>query len=154
MKKQLYIFTIICLLGFALSGTLLSHSAEAGLLTRLLGPTVQFFTKTHTTDDMIRAASRSSAPSIPRIRNRNLPQQARETQNLIKKGGPFPYDRDGAEFMNREGKLPAKPNGHYREYTVPSPGKPNRGARRIVAGKDGEMYYTDDHYNTFQHIVD
>jgi ribonuclease T1 len=71
---------------------------------------------------------------------------------LIKQGGPFPHKRDGVVFGNRERRLPYGPRGYYREYTVPTPGARDRGARRIVAGTRGEYYYTDDHYNTFRRI--
>ncbi len=81
-----------------------------------------------------------------------LPPEARQTLALIKAGGPFPYARDGATFHNREGLLPARGRGYYREYTVPTPGARDRGARRIVAGRDGEYYYTHDHYRTFRRI--
>lgn len=82
-----------------------------------------------------------------------LPQQARETLARIRAGGPYPYPRsDNQVFGNREGRLPAKPNGYYREYTVITPGSEDRGARRIIAGRDGDKYYTDDHYDSFQRI--
>ena len=81
-----------------------------------------------------------------------LPPEARQTIQAIKNGGPFPYHQDGIIFNNREGRLPYKPRGYYREYTVPTPGARDRGARRIIAGRAGEMYYTDDHYNTFRLI--
>ncbi len=71
---------------------------------------------------------------------------------LITSGGPFPFDRDGIEFKNREGRLPYRPGGYYREYTVPTPGERTRGARRIVTGANGERYYTGDHYETFSRI--
>jgi ribonuclease T1 len=83
-----------------------------------------------------------------------LPPQARHTVRLIERGGPFPFSHDGAVFANREGQLPAEPSGYYHEYTVATPGSPDRGARRIVAGQDGELYYTADHYRTFQRIKD
>lgn len=71
---------------------------------------------------------------------------------LVDTGGPFPYDQDGATFENREGLLPDQPTGYYREYTVPTPGSEDRGARRLVIGEAGETYYTDDHYETFTRI--
>jgi ribonuclease T1 len=82
----------------------------------------------------------------------NLPKEARATLTLVKQGGPFPYRKDGSTFGNREKHLPVKARGYYREYTVPTPGARDRGARRIVAGRDGEYYYTDDHYNSFRRI--
>lgn len=86
----------------------------------------------------------------------NLPKEARYTLVLIKKGGPFPYAKDGAVFRNYEGVLPKQKRGYYHEFTVKTPGARNRGARRIVAGGEpawsGEYYYTDDHYATFRRI--
>ncbi|TCJ13862.1 ribonuclease [Parasulfuritortus cantonensis] len=78
-----------------------------------------------------------------------LPPEARQTLALIKRGGPFPYARDGIEFKNRENRLPARPRLYYREYTVPTPGRRDRGPRRLIAGQGGEFYYTQDHYQTF-----
>ena len=71
------------------------------------------------------------------------------TLALLKAGGPFPYGKDGSEFSNREGRLPRQAPGYYREYTVETAGSPDRGARRIVSGHAGEIYYTRDHYQTF-----
>ncbi|MCK7624693.1 ribonuclease [Streptomyces sp. RS10V-4] len=83
-----------------------------------------------------------------------LPSQAHDTLDLIAKGGPYPYPKDGTVFDNREGVLPAQKSGYYHEYTVVTPGSPDRGARRIVAGqKSQEDYYTADHYATFD-LVD
>jgi ribonuclease T1 len=81
-----------------------------------------------------------------------LPPEARHTLVLIKRGGPFPYARDGSVFSNRERHLPMHPRGYYREYTVPTPGAHNRGARRIVSGSTGEYWYTADHYRSFRRI--
>jgi ribonuclease T1 len=84
----------------------------------------------------------------------DLPPQARQTLALIKSGGPFPYARDGIVFNNREGLLPRRERGYYREYTVKTPGARDRGARRIVAGRAGEFYYTHDHYRSFRRIIE
>ncbi|MBU6270770.1 MAG: ribonuclease [Betaproteobacteria bacterium] len=85
-----------------------------------------------------------------------LPPEARVTLALIRAGGPFPYDKDGTVFGNREGLLPRQARGYYTEYTVRTPGSRDRGARRIVAGGDprrsGEYWYTGDHYRSFQRI--
>jgi ribonuclease T1 len=83
-----------------------------------------------------------------------LPPEARETLRLIRAGGPFPYARDGVVFHNREGLLPKRERGYYREYTVKTPGAKDRGARRIVSGKGGELYYTHDHYRSFRRIIE
>ncbi len=79
--------------------------------------------------------------------------QAQRTLRLIDAGGPFPYKQDGVVFNNREHLLPAQKNGYYHEYTVPTPGSRDRGARRIIAGGPAERYYTDDHYASFRRIV-
>ena len=83
-----------------------------------------------------------------------LPAEAQQTVRRIHAGGPFPYDRDGTVFGNRERRLPLKSRGYYREYTVPTPGARDRGARRIVKGDAGELYYTDDHYRSFRRVVE
>jgi len=88
------------------------------------------------------------------IEKKRLPIEALETIALIRKGGPFPYQRDGVMFGNREKLLPARERGWYREYTVRTPGERTRGARRIVAGRDGTLYYSDDHYRSFKRILE
>jgi ribonuclease T1 len=97
---------------------------------------------------------------VGEVRVADLPREARQTLELIRKGGPFPYRKDGTVFRNREQRLPLRPRGHYTEYTVRTPGERDRGARRIVAGRgatgdpatSGEYYYTADHYETFRRI--
>ncbi|HRM48445.1 ribonuclease [Diaphorobacter limosus] len=85
-----------------------------------------------------------------------LPKEGRATYALIHEGGPFPHDKDGSVFGNRERQLPAKKRGYYREYTVRTPGVAHRGARRIVCGGAKRMpdacYYTSDHYTSFREI--
>lgn len=87
----------------------------------------------------------------------DLPAEARTTLELIRRGGPFPHDQDGTVFGNRERLLPKAPRGHYTEYTVRTPGVRQRGARRIVVGGDprsaeAELWYTEDHYQSFRRI--
>lgn len=83
-----------------------------------------------------------------------LPPEAIHTLGLIAQGGPYPYRKDGTVFQNREGLLPQKPRGYYREFTVPTPGERDRGARRIVTGGNPPevYYYTADHYRSFRRI--
>lgn len=92
------------------------------------------------------------------IRVPELPRQGRETYELIRQGGPFPYDKDGSVFGNRERQLPAARRGYWREYTVTTPGSRDRGARRIVCGGPARTpdacYYTADHYSSFRKIVE
>ena len=94
---------------------------------------------------------------VETVRLVNLPKDAQSTERLIRAGGPFPHDKDGVVFGNRERILPKSPRGFYREYTVITPGSRNRGARRIVCGgsvavNPDACYYSDDHYASFRRI--
>jgi ribonuclease T1 len=86
-----------------------------------------------------------------------LPKQAVATLRLIESGGPFPFEKDGVVFGNRERLLPPHRRGYYHEYTVPTPRARDRGARRIVCGgarrQIGDCYYSDDHYASFKRIA-
>ena len=90
---------------------------------------------------------------LPVITLDELPPEALETLALIERDGPFPFSKDGSTFQNRERLLPRQPGGYYHEYTVETPGSDDRGARRIVAGAQGELYYTDDHYESFREVI-
>ena len=98
--------------------------------------------------------SSSSDPGsgLPTVALADLPPEADDTVVLIDAGGPFPEAEDGGVFGNFEGLLPDQERGYYREYTVPTPGLDHRGARRIVAGSSGELYWTEDHYQSFERI--
>lgn len=101
-------------------------------------------------------SARTSPDALPEITLRELPPQGRDLLALIRAGGPFPHERDGVVFGNRERILPAKPRGHYHEYTVRTPGERSRGARRIVCGgpkaTPDVCYYSADHYQSFARI--
>ena len=105
------------------------------------------------------AGARGPVPTDPSmtVSVAELPRQGAETYRLILQGGPFPYEKDGTVFGNRERQLPAHKRGYYREYTVPMPGERNRGTRRIVCGgppmTPDACYYTADHYASFRRIV-
>src|SRR3990170_3508310 len=83
----------------------------------------------------------------------SLPPEAADTANLIEQGGPFPYPEDGTVFQNREGLLPDCAAGYYHLYTVPTPGAPDRGDRRLITGQGGEYYYTPDRYASFVEVI-
>jgi ribonuclease T1 len=91
--------------------------------------------------------------SLPWVLEDDLPVFAQGTLALIDQGGPFPFDRDGVTFENREGILPDRETGYYREYTVLEPGSTDRGPLRIVTGEGGEFFWTEDHYETFARIL-
>ena len=110
-----------------------------------------------TRDTPSTSAPRTSAPAdssgLPTVDLADLPPEAAETVALIDAGGPFPYPgKDGSTFGNFERLLPARARGYYAEYTVPTPGAETRGARRIIAGDGGELYWTEDHYESFERI--
>lgn len=106
----------------------------------------------------LQAAARRSSDSPTQTRSMRavdastLPAQARDTLRLVRAGGPFPYSSDGVDFRNAEHLLPAHSSGYYHEYTVPTPGESDRGARRIITGNGGEIYYTGDHYRSFVRV--
>ena len=56
----------------------------------------------------------------------------------------------GDSFGNREGNLPTKKGRKYTECDIDTKGKKSRGAKRIVFSNDGLIYYTEDHYETFE----
>ena len=108
--------------------------------------------------NMVHSRSEPSLPESPVVALSALPPEGQQTYRLILQGGPFPYDKDGSVFGNRERQLPRQSRGYYREYTVKTPGARDRGARRIVCG--GEVprqpetcYYSADHYASFRAIV-
>ncbi len=93
-----------------------------------------------------------AAETTPQVAGSALPQGVQAVVGLIERGGPFPHRQDGTVFKNREGRLPAAAPGYYHEYTVPTPGARDRGARRLVTGGNPPVvwYYTGDHYRSFQ----
>ena len=99
------------------------------------------------------SSTATSVTDASSVKLSQLPAEARQTVALIDKGGPFPYAKDGVVFGNYEKLLPQQKRGYYHEYTVRTPGSRDRGARRIVTGRDGEIYYTDDHYKSFRTVL-
>ncbi len=98
-------------------------------------------------------AGRDPVSGLSWVAASTLPTQAQDTISLIDAGGPYPYpDHDGGTFGNFEGLLPDHERGYYREYTVETPGSSDRGARRIIAGDGDELYWTADHYQSFERI--
>lgn len=97
------------------------------------------------------------APTEAAVASAQLPPEAQHVERLIRAGGPFEHAKDGAVFGNYERRLPGRPRGYYREYTVPTPGARGRGARRIVCGgrirrNPETCYYTEDHFSSFRRI--
>jgi ribonuclease T1 len=110
-----------------------------------------------------RAATPAASPSgsgrptpvsgLPTVVVAGLPPEAIAMLGLIDRGGPFRFAQDDTIFSNIEGLLPARAKGYYREYTVVTPGAGNRGTRRLIAGREGDIYYTDDHYKSFRQVI-
>jgi guanyl-specific ribonuclease Sa len=84
----------------------------------------------------------------------------------IYNGKHLPYSQDGSTFKNKEGRLPAKPAGFYKEYTLLTGSAPHtvviggttyqvapdlsaRGSERVIVGGGEKIYYTPDHYKNF-----
>jgi ribonuclease T1 len=103
------------------------------------------------------AKSFFGVPEVGPVALGDLPAQGQETYRLIRQGGPFPFDKDGVVFGNRERLLPMRKRGYYREYTVRTPSSRDRGARRIICGGPATLpddcFYTADHYASFRKIV-
>ena len=104
------------------------------------------------------AYAREMTPAASPVPLSELPAEARQTYRLIRSGGPFATSHDGSVFGNREHLLAARRRGFYREYTVPTPGARDRGARRIICGGDEPRapdvcFYTADHYASFYRIA-
>ena len=110
---------------------------------------------------------------LPGLPVSDLPSEARQIHHVLMRGGPFEHRKDGTIFGNREGLLPEKPRGYYREFTVETPGSRDRGARRLVVGgcgaqtserrgqvwarrcsRENPIYWTDDHYRSFWRVDD
>jgi ribonuclease T1 len=104
------------------------------------------------------AFARTTPDSLSQIAVADLPREARDCVERIHRGGPFPFERDGVVFGNRERLLPSRPRGYYHEYTVATRSASGRGARRVVCGGPRQSpdicYYTDDHYGSFRRIVE
>ena len=100
---------------------------------------------------------RAGTPAQETVALAELPVQGQRTYEAILNGGPFRHEKDGTVFGNRERLLPQERRGHYREYTVDTPGSRDRGARRIVCGGErttpSACWYTADHYASFRRIV-
>ncbi len=123
-----------------------------GLLGLIALVVIGYFAKDVTGTDPAPTSARvpGASSGLPVEELSDLPAQARETWELIERGGPFPYPRnDGVTFQNREKRLPEQARDYYREYTVPTPGSDDRGARRLVTGSADEVFYTGDHYASF-----
>ena len=104
-----------------------------------------------------RVGADAGHPALESIALAELPVQGQRTYEAIWNGGPFRHEKDGVVFGNRERLLPQERRGHYREYTVDTPGSRDRGARRIVCGGErtapAACWFTADHYASFRRIV-
>ena len=136
-----------------------AKSARSGRCGALILFAALAFTGVFTSPPALARASRETAPAaatVATIGVAELPPEGRKTYGLIRSGGPFPFEKDGVVFGNREKLLPPFRRGYYREYTVATPRARNRGAQRIVCGgapsNPDRCYYTADHYSSFREI--
>lgn len=112
-----------------------------------------FFLQDGALDSFTQSSSSESSSTATSLSQQE--QNLQQTLTLIQQDGPYPYSRDGITFENREGLLPQKPRGYYREFTVDTPGLNHRGPRRVVTGGNPPdvYYYTEDHYESFTEIT-
>ena len=138
------------------------QAASAGFVQRLVGNAVLLavllgLVGTLWFSPLAHAKGTVDTKGMPTMAATELPKQGQETYQKIQQGGPFPHEKDGTVFGNRERILPNEKRGYYREYTVKTPGSQNRGARRIVCGgkptTPDACYYTADHYSSFKRIA-
>lgn len=160
MQQQLKLLTLLLTIIVLAGCTLLPVSVKTNptpFVATAIAITPQLAVATPHRDATPRPVS--PTPAVVRIKGypavavSALPDEAQYTLKLIAHGGPFPYRQDGAIFQNRERRLPRHPSGYYHEYTVETPGSADRGARRLITGEEGEIFYTDDHYNTFVQVL-
>lgn len=142
---------LVMLVAWMVSANVLDSGADDGITNTAADPTTTVVAEAPAT--ALQSDPVLQFSDLPTIRPADLPPEALDTLTIIGDGGPYPFRQDDGIFQNREGFLPDEPQGHYREYTVVTPGENDRGARRIVAGEDGALYYTSDHYASFSEIV-
>lgn len=136
-----------------LAGVLVTRLAEGPGTAEPVAPVTASATAAGRATTASPRPARDPESGLPWVRAADLPREARATIALIDAGGPFPYAKDGSTFSNAEGLLPRRSRGWYREYTVPTPGESDRGARRIVTGDhDRQLFWTDDHYASFARV--
>lgn len=128
-------------------------SACAGTVTTPAATTTVTVTATPESPGSATQVPSAATSGLATISVDELPPEARQVLDLVAADGPYPYPQDGQTFQNREGILPPAPYGAYHEYTVETPGSPDRGARRLVISQTGAVFYTDDHYGSFQEVI-
>lgn len=67
----------------------------------------------------------------------------------IEDGTPDRFRADREIYENHGSRLPDHPRGFWRAFTVITPSERDRGPRRLVVGRDGQVWFTRDHYKTF-----
>jgi ribonuclease T1 len=132
--------------------TLLRRRPLLALIVLILLLVIGYTAKAINTHGSNQSSSSQSTVSAGLTPLSSLPPEAVKTVLLIQQDGPFPYRQDGVIYNNLEQQLPNKPRGYYHEYTVKTPGSPDRGTRRIITGQDGQFYYTSNHYQAFVSI--
>jgi ribonuclease T1 len=133
--------------------SLLIAAAVALLIAIVASVTLGIHLARNGIDSSPRPGTSTPVSGLPTINVHDLPKEAIATLELIDRGGPFPYRQDGSTFRNQENLLPKQATGYYREYTVKTPGEGDRGARRLIVGHSGDVYYTADHYESFRQVL-
>ncbi len=147
VKAVAWVFGVLVVTLFFIRWTV-DHDGET-----ILGDDAPSATSGATAAAGVRSGDTDPESGLAWILEDELPVEGQATLALIDQGGPFPYDKDGSTFGNFEALLPDHPRGYYAEYTVLTPGSRDRGARRIIAGDGGELFWTEDHYASFERIA-
>lgn len=147
MKRLLLLIAVLVTALSACAGSTATVSPTTSAMQTVTAPPSQSPASAATT-------SQQGTSGLPTVELSQLPPEAQETYELVLDGGPFQYRQDDQVFGNREGLLPPEDYGWYREYTIPTPGSPDRGAQRFVVGDDDVFFYTDDHYNSFSEVIE
>ena len=146
------VFILVWLVAGRGGGTPSTSAATSAVTTAVpVGTITTTPVKTSTTTTTATIAPPVSG--VATVKLADLPPEAQHTVKLVLAGGPYPYQRDGVVFENRERHLPTHASGYYHEYTVVTPGASTRGTRRIIKGGRGELFYTDDHYGRFEQVI-
>jgi len=86
---------------------------------------------------------------FPQVMNPKIQADTVWTNQRVFTGERHPHYNDGSVYRNDQKLLPKSVERYYyREYVIPTEGVNHAGPQRLLKGKQGENYYTPDHYET------
>ncbi|WP_165488550.1 MULTISPECIES: ribonuclease domain-containing protein [Dyella] len=97
------------------------------------------------------------SPDLPSVRLASLPRKAGRLITGVQNASIISTGHNGSTYRNANGALPGLPPGTYRRYHFCEPQHRKTGAHRIVIAFEhrvpGAIYYSRDHYATFERVV-